>query len=98
MTDKDIIIDQLQKENKQLREWQEANKATGICETCTHKAVLENDELKRQIRELNKLPRKYKQAFDEIKQICEHKLKRSEYILPTVWDKILDIINKAKEK
>ena len=31
-------ITAMEQENKELKEWKEANKPTGICETCTEKA------------------------------------------------------------
>lgn len=37
----------LSQECEELKEYIEANKATGICETCTHKALLENDRYRK---------------------------------------------------
>ena len=38
-----------------------------------------------------------KQALDEIEKICQIKEENSQFVLPSVWQQILDIINKAKE-
>ena len=39
---------------------------------------------------------KYKQALDEIEKICQIKEENSQFVLPSVWQQILNIINKAK--
>lgn len=38
-----------------------------------------------------------KKALDEIEKICQIKEENSQFVLPSVWQQILDIINKAKE-
>lgn len=82
------LIDQLKKENEELKEYIQANKATGICETCTHTALIENDH--------------YRKAFEEIEEIVKdwYKNEWSCYMCRKNMDKkledILDIINKAK--
>lgn len=48
-------IENLTQECEELKKYIEANKATGICETCTHKALQENDQ--------------YKQALDKVYRI-----------------------------
>ena len=48
-------IKQLKKQVKDLTEWKEANKPTGICETCTDKTLQLND--------------KYREAFKQIKYL-----------------------------
>lgn len=35
----DKMINELQQQIKELREWKDANKPTGICETCTAKSL-----------------------------------------------------------
>lgn len=42
-------ITALEQENKELREWKEANKPTGICETCTEKANQTLDTIRKLI-------------------------------------------------
>lgn len=39
-----------------------------------------------------------KKSLDEIEKICQIKEESSQYVLPSVWQQILDIINKVKEK
>ena len=39
----------------------------------------------------------YKQALDEIEKICQIKEENSQFVLPSVWQQILDIIQKAKD-
>lgn len=39
-----------------------------------------------------------KKALDEIEKICQIKEESSQFVLPSVWKQILDIINKVKEK
>lgn len=70
-----------EQECERLKEWQEANQPTGICETCTAKSV---EDMYRN-----------KKALDEIEEFCL--VCRENPIEGTVYDKILDIINKAKE-
>lgn len=78
-----------EQECKELKEWQEANQPTGICETCTAKSV---DDMY-----------KYKQALNEI-EINILKYQGFTFGKPRTMRendciyKILDIINKAKEK
>lgn len=48
-------VDQLKTQVKELQEWKEANKPTGICETCTDKTLQLND--------------KYREAFKQIKYL-----------------------------
>ncbi len=38
-----------------------------------------------------------KKALDEIEKICQIKEENSQFVLPSVWQQILDIINKVKE-
>lgn len=88
MTDKEEIIIELKQEIEELKEYIQANKATGICETCTHTALIENDH--------------YLKALEEIKEIVKdwYKNEWSCYMCRKNMDKkledILDIINKAK--
>lgn len=47
MTDEEEIIIELKQEIEELKEYIQANKATGICETCTHTALIENDHYRK---------------------------------------------------
>lgn len=47
----------LKKEVKKLKEWQEANQPTGICETCTAKSVEYSDECQKALDEIGELIR-----------------------------------------
>lgn len=49
----------------ELKKWQEANKPTGICETCTEKANKEADELQKEIKEL----KRYKGLFENCRKL-----------------------------
>lgn len=40
---------------------------------------------------------RYKEALDEIEKICQIKEGNSQFVLPSVWQQILDIIHKAKD-
>ncbi len=40
---------------------------------------------------------KYEQALDEIEKICQIKEENSQFVLPSVWQQILDMIHKAKD-
>lgn len=46
---------------------------------------------------LNNEKAKYKQALDEIEKICQIKEENSQFVLPSIWQQILDIINNAKD-
>ena len=46
------LLDLYEKKCVEFKEYQEVNKATGICETCTATALKENDELRREIKNL----------------------------------------------
>lgn len=79
---------------KELREWQEANQPTGICETCTAKSVEDMY--------------KYKQALDEIERFCRGGCDSCKEFTPNrqsdincrycQFTQILNIINKIKEE
>lgn len=63
----------------------------------------ECEELKEQIKKYSKInelvPRdfaKLNQALDKIKKICQIKEENSQFVLPSVWQQILAIINKVK--
>lgn len=49
----------------ELKKWQEANKPTGICETCTEKANKEADELQKEVKEL----KRYKFLFEKCREL-----------------------------
>lgn len=54
----DCLYKQLQRkeqECEELKEYIEVNKATGICETCTHKTLQENDYYRRTFKEIEKI-------------------------------------------
>ena len=82
----------LMQECEELKEQLQANQPTGICETCTAKAILQND--------------KYRKALEEIEKFCnsvsaEENLYNSHHfsdgsMVVEVADSVLDIINKAK--
>lgn len=38
-----------------------------------------------------------KKALDKIEKICQIKEENSQFVLPSVWQQILEIINKVKE-
>lgn len=42
------------------------------------------------------IAQKLEQALDEIEKICQMKEENSQFVLPSVWQQILEIINKAK--
>lgn len=86
MTDKEEIIIELKQEIEKLKEYIQANKATGICETCTHTALIENDH--------------YRKALKEIEVYIQSQLDgfgNDVYAMNKVAiNHIQDIINKAK--
>lgn len=49
----------------ELKKWQEANKSTGICETCTEKANNKVDELQKEVKEL----KRYKFLFEKCREL-----------------------------
>ena len=76
-----------EKEIRELKEWQEANQPTGICETCAAKSV---EDMYR-----------YKLALDEIEKLAISTLGNSEWCGIRNRDEItqiLLIINETKEK
>lgn len=80
---KDELI-RLKQEAKELKEWQEANQPTGICETCTAKSVEYAD--------------KCRIALVEIEYVTKELFLGVENKDRPYCEKILDIINKTKEK
>ena len=74
-------IKQYKQEIKELKEWQQANQPTGICETCTAKSVEDMY--------------KYKQALDEVEYVCRNLL--DDDYMRNVAESILNIINKMEE-
>ena len=80
---KDKLI-RLKQEVKELKEWQEANQPTGICETCTAKSVEYADKCRIALVEIEYVTKELFLGIEnKDRQYCE---------------KILDIINKTKEK
>lgn len=70
-------------ECEELKEYIQANKATGICETCTHTALIEND--------------RYRKALEEIEIYCKTaKGVATNKNDIEFFQMIVDIINKAK--
>lgn len=59
------IIEQ-NKKLQALKEWNEANKPTGICETCTEKTLLQNDRYRNQIKLLGQEREELKKYLKEI--------------------------------
>lgn len=52
----EAIIDEIEKltqECEKLKEYIETNKTTGICETCTHKALQENDRYRQVLKKIS---------------------------------------------
>ena len=80
---KDKLI-RLKQEVKELKEWQEANQPTGICETCTAKSVEYAD--------------KCRIALVEIEYVTKELFLGVENKDRPYCEKILNIINKAKGK
>ena len=74
----------LKQEVRNLKEWQEANQPTGICETCTAKSVEYAD--------------KCRIALVEIEYVTKELFLGVENKDRPYCEKILNIINKAKEK
>ena len=79
------------KECEELKEYIQANKATGICETCTHIALIENDRYRKALEEINGLIQSTLDDFEE--DSIDQQLEFSKQI----GMNILDIINKAKD-
>lgn len=79
---KDELI-RLKQEVKELKEWQEANQPTGICETCTAKSVEYAD--------------KCRIALVEIEYVTKELFLGVENKDRPYCEKILNIIKKAKE-
>lgn len=73
-------------ENEELKEYIQANKATGICETCTHKALLENDCYHKVLKEIERICLEDTYTFADGTELRYDSL-----------DDILDVINKAKD-
>ena len=77
-----------EKEIEELKEYIQANKATGICETCTHIALIENDRYYKALKEIEEIVKDwYKNEWSCYK--CRINMDKK-------LKKILDIINKAK--
>ena len=66
MTDKEQIIIDGKKYNKceELKEYIQANQPTGICETCTAKALLENDKYRQSLKEIEEYLDAQQKYFD----------------------------------
>ena len=79
------LISLQEKEIEELKEYIQANKPTGICETCTAQTLIEND--------------KYKKALKEIEDISDdyNRVDKTPQYYRDGFDEILNIINKAKE-
>ena len=84
---KEQECEELKEECEELKEYIQANKATGICETCTHIALIEND--------------RYRKVLDEIENICLKDTRTfadGTQIRYDPLDDILDIIDKVKKE
>ena len=55
MTYEEQIIIELKQQIEELKEYIQANKATGICETCTHTALIENDRYRKALKEIREI-------------------------------------------
>lgn len=90
------LIDDLKQECEELKEYIQANKPTGICETCTAQTLIENDKYRKALEDIEKLARDFKK---DICNICGWRntdgCSPSEAICEYAFD-ILNIINKAK--
>ena len=71
----DKIITELQQQVKELQEWKNANKPTGICETCTAKSLQEADICRNALSNIDQIIKCSEQITclnsDEIKKIRE---------------------------
>lgn len=78
---------------KELQEWKDANKPTGICETCTAKSVEDMYRYKQILDEIEEFANK---TCDACKEFTPNKQSgvSCRYCQPT---QIRNIINKAKE-
>lgn len=69
------MITELQQQVKELQEWKDANKPTGICETCTAKSVQKVDIYRSVLTSINHIVNHSEQIpclnSDEIKKINE---------------------------
>lgn len=71
----DKIINKLQQQVKELQEWKDANKPTGICETCTAKSLQEADIYRNALSNIDQIIKCSEQIaclnYGEIKKIRE---------------------------
>lgn len=66
------LLEDIIKTNKELQalqEWEQANKPTGICETCTDKSVELADDLRRKNKELKEERNKLREILTIVKRI-----------------------------
>lgn len=84
-------VDQLKKQVKDLTEWKEANKPTGICKTCTDKTLQLNDKYHEALKQIRYLINKIDDSDGCIYNdyvcekcsplvsdiVCNHKLKNT---------------------
>ncbi len=86
---KDMLVnseDKLRVKEQECQQLKETLQASDIA-----KAVISSTEINFPIIE------KLSTALDDIEKICQIKEKNSQFVLPSVWQQILDIIHKAKE-
>ena len=60
-----LEIENLKRELDKAYEWEQTNRATGICETCTEKANLMLDNYRKGVNEIKKLIDKIKEVNNE---------------------------------
>lgn len=85
------LLTEIIKQNKKLqalKEWKEANKPTGICETCTEKTLLQNDRYRNQIILLRKI------IPDDLLMCCD---KYKDCDLYKIFSDILTIIKEMEK-
>ena len=80
-------LEEKEQEREELKEYIQANKPTGICETCTAQALIQND--------------KYRKALNEIEKVClkdTYTFADGTQIRYDTLDDILNIIDKVKKE
>lgn len=87
-----LQIQKLTQENQQLKEWQQANQPTGICESCTSMAVLEADELRQKAQDLEK------QLTKVVYEVTDGRLSNTNYTLGGIRQAFTDAVEHRIEE
>jgi hypothetical protein len=87
-------IQQKEEECRKLREWQEVNQPTGICETCTAKSVEDMYKYKKAVEEIEASEKRVCDACKEFTPNRQSDIS-CRYCQPT---QILNIIKRTKEQ